>query len=88
MSIAENIKRERKLKKLTQSKLGEILNLSHDTISLWEKGKSIPDLESAKKLALIFDITLDELADMESIKNSYNITNSFNNNSGSINFKG
>lgn len=85
MSIAEIIKRERKTKKLTQEQLGKLLNLSHDTISLWEKGKSLPDLETAKKLAIIFDITLDELADMPASKNI--IINSFNNSKG-INFRG
>lgn len=51
----------RKEKKLTQKKLGEILNVSEKAISKWETGVYSPDLTILNKLSVVFDISLEEL---------------------------
>ena len=61
IEISENLKKERKIRNLTQQQLAELLNVSHDTISLWELGKSLPDLDSLMNLAKIFELSIDDL---------------------------
>ena len=52
--IAENILKHRKLAKLTQAELGEKLNFSDKSVSKWEKGESLPDIVTLKKMCDIF----------------------------------
>ena len=44
-----------------QQDLAKLLNTSQDTISLWERGKSLPDFMSFRKLAQIFQVSADYL---------------------------
>ena len=53
-------------KNLTQEDLGIMLNISDKSISKWENGTSKPTIENLKKLANIFDISLDELLEFDS----------------------
>ena len=46
--IADKIKNARTIKKLTQEQVAEDLNVSRQTISNWENGKSLPDIENAE----------------------------------------
>ena len=57
--IGKRIKDIRKENGLSQQKLGEILAVSQDTISLWEKGKSVPTAEYLIAIAKQFDISTD-----------------------------
>lgn len=41
------------------SELVEMLNIHRDTLTKWERGKSVPDIITLKKLSLFFDIPLD-----------------------------
>ena len=43
--IGKRIKEIRLESGLSQQKFGEILSVSQDTVSLWEKGKSVPTTE-------------------------------------------
>ena len=63
--IAENIKFYRKQAKLTQSELAEKLCGKKSLISNYENGYSTPDIYTLCRLAIIFDITLDELVEYE-----------------------
>ena len=84
----EILKKYRKIHKITQTQLGQMINYSQDTISLWEQGKALPDYNAIKQLAVLFNITADELLEIQTREQRKNITinNSFNNNSGNINF--
>lgn len=65
MKIGNKIKEQRKIKMLSQTELANLLNTTQDTISLWERLKSNPDVEQLKHLAIIFDVTADYLLGLE-----------------------
>ena len=44
---------------LSQKKLGEMLSVSQDTVSLWEKSKSCPPVEIVILLSKIFEVSCD-----------------------------
>ena len=48
-------------KNLTQEDLGLMLDISDKAISKWENGTSKPSIDNLKKIANIFDISLDDL---------------------------
>ena len=50
---------------MTQGQLASLLFLSQDTISLWELGKSFPDIPSLIKLSKIFNVSTDYLLGLE-----------------------
>ena len=51
LNLGERITELRKLKKMTQKELAEMLNVSDKVISKWETGKSLPDVEIMLKLS-------------------------------------
>ncbi len=55
----------RKKALMSQDDLAELVGVSRQAISKWERSDALPDLYNAKKLAEIFNITLDELMDIE-----------------------
>ena len=65
IKIAENIKFYRKQLGLTQGQLAELLNGKKSLVSNYENGYSTPDIYTLCKLSQIFDITLDELVEVE-----------------------
>lgn len=65
MNIGIVIKELRKEKGLSQTQLASMLFVSQDTVSLWECGKSYPDIENIIKLTQIFNITSDYLLGLE-----------------------
>ena len=63
------IKLLRKEKKISQVKLAEVLGVHQTAISQWETGRTNPDLDTAKKLAAYFNVTLDYLLAGEEFRN-------------------
>ena len=59
--IAERIKELRKEFKLSQAKLGNILLVSQDTISLWENSKALPNTEYVILMCELFEVSADYL---------------------------
>ena len=59
----------RKQKGLTQEELAEELYVSRTAISKWESGRGYPNIESLKRIAKLFDVTVDELLSGEEILN-------------------
>ena len=59
--LGDKIKLYRENKKMTQNDLADILEVSSGTISKYESGALEPNIESLKKLADFFGITIDEL---------------------------
>ena len=58
---------ERRKKGYTQKQLADILIVSDKTISKWETGKSLPDLEMMNLICQTFDISINELLSGERI---------------------
>lgn len=46
---------------LSQAKLAEILRVSPQAVSKWERGVALPDIDLLIPLADVFSLTLDEL---------------------------
>ena len=59
--LGEKIKLYRENKKMTQNDIANILKVSSATISKYESGALEPNIESLKKLAELFGISIDEL---------------------------
>ena len=59
--IAERIKELRNEYHLSQEKLGDMLAVSQDTISLWENNKALPSVEYIIVMCNIFEVTADYL---------------------------
>lgn len=59
--FAENLKRLRLEKKLTQSQLAEMLGVDQRTVSAWEHSVAEPSFSILAKLCDIFDETFDSL---------------------------
>ncbi len=61
-NIAANITKHRKLMKLSQKELAEAVGVkSFTTVSSWERGGNIPDIETLFKLCTLFNISADEM---------------------------
>ncbi|QQP70156.1 helix-turn-helix transcriptional regulator [Carnobacterium sp. CS13] len=61
MKFHESIKEKRKNLNLTQEEVAEKLFVSRQTISNWENGKTLPDIESLISISELYEISLDEL---------------------------
>lgn len=63
MNIGNKILELRKKNNITQEELAEKVGVSRQTISKWELGETSPDLNQAKELSKIFNVSLDEMVD-------------------------
>lgn len=57
--VAKNICDLRKIYKMTQAELAEKLNYSDKAVSKWERAEALPDVETVKKIADLFDVSVD-----------------------------
>lgn len=68
MEIGNKILELRKKNNLSQEQLAEKMGVARQTISKWELGETSPDLNQAKMLSKIFNVSLDEITNND-IKN-------------------
>ena len=61
MTLAEKITVLRGERKLSQGDLAEKLNVSRQSVSKWETGQSVPELDKLIKLADLFGVSVDVL---------------------------
>ncbi|RRG18768.1 XRE family transcriptional regulator [Weissella viridescens] len=61
MEFSKLLKTERMQQSLTQTELADQVFVSSKTISNWETGKTLPDLDSVVRLAQVLDLSLDTL---------------------------
>lgn len=59
--LADNLTKLRKKHKLTQVELAHQLGFSDKSISKWEQGDTIPDIETIKKIADLYGVSVDSL---------------------------
>lgn len=65
--IAENLKSLRKTKDLTQEEVAEMLSVSPQSVSKWERGDTMPDITLLPALANLFKVSVDALIGMDKI---------------------
>ena len=65
MGFGENLMRSRKKSGLSQEEVAAKLGVSRQTVSKWELGETLPDIQQAKKLSTLYHITLDELVELD-----------------------
>ena len=61
LNFAENFKRLRKEKGVTQEKVAEALDVSSQSVSRWELSICYPDVELLPSIANYFEVTVDSL---------------------------
>ena len=61
MKFGENLKKLRKLKKMSQEKLAEKIGVSRQSVSKWETGETYPEMNNILILCKIFGCGINEL---------------------------
>ena len=61
MKLAEKIMALRKQRGWSQEELAQQLSVSRQSVSKWESGASVPDLDKILKMSEIFDVSTDAL---------------------------
>ena len=56
-----NIKRYRKLRKMTQKELAEALDVTHSSVSAWEIGKNSIDMSRLNQICQVLNVGLAEI---------------------------
>ena len=62
----DNLIALRKMKGLSQEELADKINVSRQTLSKYETGESLPDVEKCKQIADVFEVSLDDLVNYDS----------------------
>lgn len=63
MSLGSSLFQGRKQSGMSQEAVAEKLGVSRQTVSKWETDETLPDIRQAKRLAMLYGLTLDELID-------------------------
>jgi len=77
MYLAENLKRMRKNKDMTQEDVAEIIGVSPQSVSKWERGDTYPDITLLPSLANLYNTGIDNLIGMDKINDDRARTNAF-----------
>ncbi len=71
--FGSKLKKARKKKGLSQEKVAELINTSRSNISKYENEVLEPNLETIKKLCELYNISADELLEINNNKTENNI---------------
>ncbi len=61
MQLGNNLFNARKKSGLSQEEVAEKLGVTRQTVSKWETDETLPDIRQAKRMALLYNLSLDEL---------------------------
>ena len=64
MTLTESLKKIRKQYKMTQEDVAKFLGISRSGYTYYETGKTVPSVEMLKKLAVMYDTTIDTVVGM------------------------
>lgn len=73
--LGHNLKTFRVKNNYSQCDIAKILNVTNQTISNWEKGKRLPDIDTLVTLANLYNITLDTLTGSDKRSSSIEVLN-------------
>ena len=65
MTLGNHLYNARKKSGLSQEDVAAKLGVSRQTISKWELDETLPDIRQAKRLAVLYHLSLDELVDFD-----------------------
>ena len=65
MDLGNNLFHARKRRGFSQEDVAQRLGVSRQTVSKWETGETVPDIRQSKKMAALYNISLDELIDFD-----------------------
>lgn len=68
MDYGEKLYKLRKQKSLSQETVANELNVSRQSVSLWETNQSFPSMENLIALAKLYQVSLDELVGIKDLK--------------------
>lgn len=68
--IATYLLRKRKEKGITQTELAKEMGVTFQAVSRWEKGDSIPDIDSLNNLANFYNVSIDEILQRKTAEKS------------------
>lgn len=71
------LQNKRKEKNITQKELADIMGVTYQAVSRWEKGDSIPDLDSLDNLANFYKISIDDILQRKVENNNKDNTDNF-----------
>ena len=71
----DNLIELRKLNGMSQDELADRIGVSRQTVSKYETGESLPDIEKCKRIAEVFSVSMDDLINYErNNKNNLGLT--------------
>ena len=76
--------------KMTQTELARRLGIGQQTVSEYLRGKSMPALDTFANLCAVLDVNPSDVLCLDKFGDggkSFSVSNSFNNNTGKIDFK-
>ena len=76
--LNEKLKELRKIYKVKQIDIANFLKITQSCYSMYEKGIIEPNIENIKKICIFYDITSDELLEIDTERKKQNFINSFN----------
>lgn len=65
MRLGNSLFHARKKCGLSQEEVAEKLGVSRQTISKWETDETLPDIRQSKKMALLYNVSLDDLIEFD-----------------------
>ena len=65
MTLGQNIALARKKKGISQEELSNQLNVSRQSVSLWETNQTVPTIEKLKELSILLDVGVDHLLGLQ-----------------------
>lgn len=71
--FGDNLIELRRMKHLSQEELAEQIGVSRQTLSKYETGEALPDIEKCKILAELFGVTMDDLVNYDKKANGLGV---------------
>ena len=65
MKLGNSLFQARRKSGLSQEAVAEKLGVSRQTVSKWETDETVPDICQSKKMAVLYNMTLDDLIDFD-----------------------
>lgn len=75
MSLGQNIAQARKIRNISQEDMAAHLNVSRQSVSLWENDQTIPTLDKLKEIANYLNTTIDQLSNEDYFQSTQPVNN-------------